>query len=152
MIASSLSAKHDPASFSTAGWRASLLLVLSLAALYRVDRHFNGEKEIHPISSLLQTMQSSNTGEQAAAFDAISIPQRRQHADDLLILGSKERIPSGPIRWTFAHGRDRASDFIIPVGSSITMPSDEEMKWSYQRNDDIKDKVADSSVDTEEES
>lgn len=111
------------------------VVAISLLA-WRISQEYSSEDETgHPFSQLLQRFQSLNTAEEALQIDKDSIPGRLQQAHDNLIFNSKNRhASSAPSRWTIP--LDRASDFLVPVGSEVVGLGEGRI-YNWQENDDV---------------
>lgn len=111
------------------------VVAISLLA-WRISQEFSSEDgSAHPFSQLLEKFQSLNTAEHALQTDKESIPGRLQQAHDNLIFSSKHRHAANtPSRWTIP--LDRASDFLIPVGSQVDGLGEGRI-YNWQDNDDV---------------
>ena len=100
---------------------------------WRISQEYSSDA--HPITNFLAKLQTYNTAEQAIKTDKESIPARLQHAHDVLILNSKHNSAfTHNRRWTIP--LDRASDFLVPVGSQVDGLGEGRI-YSWQEYDDI---------------
>lgn len=121
-----------PITFNTPAWHKTLGVVAISLLAWRISQEYSSdESKPHPISQLLESLQSFNTAQQAHQTDKESIPARLQQARDNLIFNSKRKSPS---RWTIP--LDRASDFLIPVGSQVEGLGEGRI-YTWQEYDDV---------------
>jgi hypothetical protein len=92
------------------------------------------DKGEHPITKLVSFLQREDEAAKAVLTDTVSIPKRKQQADDLLILNSRPGPATAPpARWTIP--LDRASDFLIPIGSEVAGVGENRIH-SWQQDDE----------------
>ena len=124
----------EPAQLSSQFWKRALILGIAGAAFYRFNEYYAETKKVNPITAMLQEIMKDYDGYKTYQEDAESIPIRQGIANDQLILQSKNQFEKPMKRFSFPGTFERASDFLIPIGSQVDV-SNIDFHYTWQEND-----------------
>ena len=124
----------EPAQLSSQFWRRLLVFGVLGAAFYRFNEHYTNTNQVDPLTKFMRELTNNYDGYKTYQEEAESIPIRQDIANDQLILQSKNQFEKPIKRMSFPGSFERASDFIIPVGSQVDV-SNLDYHYTWQEND-----------------
>lgn len=124
----------EPAQLSSHFWRRLLILGVASAAFYRFNEHYSEQNKPNPITQMMQEWIKNYDGYKTYKEEMVSIPVRQSIANDQLILQSKNQFEKPMKRISFPGTFERASDFVIPIGSQVDV-SNLDYHYTWQQND-----------------
>jgi hypothetical protein len=123
----------EPAQLSSVFWMRLLTIGVVGTALYRINEYYAEQNKTHPLTEYLGSLLNEYDGYKTYKEEAESIPIRQAIANDQLIMQSKSMVEKPMKRIAFPGIFERASDFIIPVGSQVDV-SNLDYKYTWQEN------------------
>jgi hypothetical protein len=126
----------EPETFNRTFWTRVLVLGVLISGFYRTNEYLTKDGQLHPLTKFIGQYLTQFDGQLTYEEEKASIKERQQYAWDQLIFRDKVWKPVEVRRWSFPATFQRASDFIIPVGSQVDV-RDVKMKHTWEKDDEL---------------